>query len=660
MLSNDAVLIDKIIDEILTNENSTRSDKRALGQVFEHFAISELLKTYDLADEEITHGITDGADDGGIDGVYIFVNGLYLSEATSFRWPKQNAKLEIYIISCKHDDSHKLAPLESMDSSLSELLDFRIVSNNLNKKYNDKVLSKRNLLYTAYRKLATQGIEPVINLRYISRGDTSLIAEPIVSAGDKLVTTCKIFANAAVSMKYWGAKELLSQYRIKRNKPIEFAAVRKFQLEDNCVALMKIKALYNVVTDDEGNLKKYLFDANVRDYLGENRTNKDILESLSDEDNSLDFWLLNNGITMIASNITVFDNDVIEVEDAQIVNGLQTTVAIYNHFSSGNVEHSEDHILIKIMKSVDYEVTKQIVRATNNQSAMPVYALYANDKIQKDIEAAMLANGLYYERRPNYYTNLGYDTKKIITPLYLASGYISLVHKLPNRALRIKGKFMDNREMYERVFNESININIWHKIAHILLKSDSVSGQFRSINRKMSMSTDGYLKTMRSLVPLVTVARTYGGFSYSASDLISLNIDDIDENKMKDVVEHLISFITEKTKVKFVSKLPHKDINNYLREAADIYQLSDVASILNRRDVMQVRKISSRVATKLDNDFIEKLKHELTKSPAEKGIHKNIAATLGCSNNMVLRAIKFLIKSGEYENSYYQQFFSEQ
>lgn len=45
----------------------------------------------------------------------------------------------------------------------------------------------------------------------------------------------------------------------------------------------------------------------------------------------IDFWNLNNGITILTSSATLYD-DIIETDNIQIVNGLQTTNTISTIF----------------------------------------------------------------------------------------------------------------------------------------------------------------------------------------------------------------------------------------------------------------------------------------------------------------------------------------
>lgn len=64
-------------------------------------------------------------------------------------------------------------------------------------------------------------------------------------------------------------------------------------------------------------------------------------------------------------------------------------------------------VMIKVITQNDAEIRDEIIRSTNNQTAIQSKSLYATDKIQRDIEDVMRSHGLYYERRLNYYANQG-------------------------------------------------------------------------------------------------------------------------------------------------------------------------------------------------------------------------------------------------------------
>lgn len=639
MALNDFVLIDGIVDDILDKEGKDKNDGQVRGPAFERLAISELLKTYDLTSEQIENGLVDGGDDGGIDGFFIFVNGNYLSDTVKFNWPRENGKLELYIITCKHDNSYSLSPLESLDSSLSELLNFLIPEDRLARKHNKMVLRKRQALYTAYRKLATQNVSPIINLYYISRGDSSQVPENIRCAGDKVKATCNsFFQNPQTTMKFWGTKELITQIRKKRNAPIEIRVQRFLQLDCNYVILANLDDYIKAVIDEDGKLKRYLFNENVRDYLGENHTNSAIMETLRKGD-SPDFWLLNNGITILTSSATLFDN-VITIEDVQIVNGLQTTFTLFSYYESGNSDSAGRKILIKVIKPDTATVSKIIVKATNNQSAIPLYALHANDKIQKDIEDILFRNGYYYERRPMYYSNLGYPSEKIIAPLYLACGFVALILKLPHRAVTLKSKFMDNQAMCDKVFSESVDINVWPIIADVLKRTDAVTELYRDIVKK---STEKYLRSVRYVISLVALARIIGKYSFGVNDLIKLDLTKYSEPLIRESTESLIAFINE-SELKTVGKMSNRDIvNAYLQKAATQFSLPDFCAINRRPDLSSDGNYRIYDTSP---EFLQTVYAELPSQPWPTGIHKVIAQKLNCPSGKVSQAISRLIEQG--------------
>ena len=449
MPNNDIVLVDGIIDELLHAQNLP-DKKENRGKVFERFAMSEILKNYDLNDKELDNGLVDGQDDGGIDGFYIFINGIPVLDAADYTWPKRCAELEVYIFTCKHHDTYELGPMESLDSTLSEVFDLRLATVDFKSNLNAKILKKRNDLIYAYRKIAAALTKCTIHIAYISRGDSSTVAPNITAKGEKVKNTCtSLFTDSDVEVSFFGATELIKKYRKKRNALVTLKTEKYFQYKSDFVALVSLRDYLDFISDEDGSLKRYYFEENVRDYLGENRTNVDIARTLQDT-NSPDFWLLNNGITVLSSHATPYDST-IDVENVQIVNGLQTTNTIYQHYCAYPEDSSHRLLLVKIICSTEEDVRNQIIQATNNQSQIPLYSLHATDKIQKDIEDVLLKNELYYERRTNYYKNQGCPDDKIFTPLYLATGYIALIMKLPHRAATLKSKFMSKPEQYEKV-----------------------------------------------------------------------------------------------------------------------------------------------------------------------------------------------------------------
>ena len=101
MAKNDLILIDSIIEERVSKK--LPSEKK--DEVFEFLAYEQVLKEYDLSADDIKSGSVDGRNDGGIDAIYILVNGHLISDVKNSLLPRTNANLEVYFFTCKHRDA---------------------------------------------------------------------------------------------------------------------------------------------------------------------------------------------------------------------------------------------------------------------------------------------------------------------------------------------------------------------------------------------------------------------------------------------------------------------------------------------------------------------------------------------------------------------------
>lgn len=233
---------------------------------------------------------------------------------------------------------------------------------------------------------------------------TTIVGENIQARAEQIVEVLKgLFSNCDATYSFVGSSELLALFRKKPEYEMELKHSGIISYSQECfIVLCNLKDYYDFITDDAMKLKKYLFDSNVRDYMGLNSVNEDILESL--KHNDADFWWLNNGITVLARH-TVSIGNALRIQDVQIVNGLQTSQTIYDYYSKNTVTDENRSVMIKIISQDDAEIRDRIIRSTNNQTAIESKSLFATDKLQRDIEDIMKSNGLYYERRVNFYKN---------------------------------------------------------------------------------------------------------------------------------------------------------------------------------------------------------------------------------------------------------------
>lgn len=517
MAKNDLLLIDSIIEERIAKK--LPSEKK--DEAFEFLVYEQVLKEYDLSVDDIKAGSVDGRNDGGIDAIYILVNGHLINDVKSALLPKANANLEVYFFTCKHRDVFKQDPVNSICTSLQELLDFSKEDKQLDGQYNEEVFEKRNTFISIYKKVATILERLSIKVIFASRGDAkNELGDNVEARGKQIETICREnFSGCDAKFEFWGSEEILAAYRKKADYSLVLNVNECLSHGKQMVVLAELKEYFKFITYDDKKMRKYLFDSNVRDFMGINSVNEDILETLKNRKDKEDFWWLNNGITILCSSAIAIGKS-ITIENVQIVNGLQTSECIYRYFLGQN--HDEDNrvVLIKILPCESTIIADDIIRSTNNQTAVMSSSLRATDKIQEDIEDILRKEDLYYERRVNYYSNQGIPISQIYSPLYLAKGYMALVLKRPYSAVSLKQKFMRKQAAYEEVFSEKDDLRIWPIIARIMRKTDDYMNSLRGQN-----CGDRFLHNVRYQVAFLTVSRLLETFTYSIELLLSLDVN---------------------------------------------------------------------------------------------------------------------------------------
>ncbi|KJZ36413.1 AIPR family protein [Pseudomonas fluorescens] len=635
MAKNDQILLDGIIDDRV--EIKLPSERR--DEVFEFLAFEQILKDYALSKDEIESGWVDGRNDGGIDGFYIVINGHILADPESFIWPKSGSQLEIWIVTCKHHDTFKQASLDSLVATISELFDLSLKNTELRGDYSALILKARENLKLAYKKLSSKLTQFSFNFAYASRGDTAAIGESIISRANQIVALTKdSFSSCEAKFVFFGSSELIELYRKKPNYSLELEFNESLSRGEKYVLLTSLRDYYRFITDN-GALRRYLFDSNVRDFMGANRVNEDIKSTLESED-SPDFWSLNNGVTILTTSASIIGKS-IKLDDIQIVNGLQTTESIFRYFESGGQDKTNRSVLVKVIVSTQDYVRDEIIRATNNQTAVELASLHATDKIQRDIEEVLERSDFHYERRTNYYKNLGHPPALIVTPLYLAAGFVSLVLKSPHTAHSLKSRFMRSDESYSMVFSQKAPINVWPKIAAILKFTDNSLEEFRPLG---TSANERFLKNWRHVVSFIFVAKILKSFDYSPVELAGFDLNKLDQSEFRKVWEFVLNNYPMTT-----SGSIHKKKSFYIeisKLASDEFSIPGVERVerIDRLGPPGIKKSSTEPKSGLE--FALKLNDKLPPQPWKPGIHRHISRTMKCTISEYFDAVAILISEG--------------
>lgn len=631
MYLNDLIVLDRIIDEEKRKINGYEDN----GSFFEFFATQQILKNYDLTKEEIENGIADGGDDGGIDAIYMFVNGILINDINDLPYIKTGLSLELYIFTSKYDSKFKQVPLNNELSTLIEFFDLSKMEEDFNCIYNEDILDKRKAFYECYLQCAPKIKNTSIKYYYVSRGDSSLVAKNIKAKSEQIIEeTHKLISSCSCEYIFYGATELLNQYREQIVFDLSLPCSQILSADDRkYIVLCKLKDYFNFITDENKGLKRYLFDSNVRDFNGFNKTNEQILLTLSSINDNVDFWWLNNGITILSSNANNVGSS-LRIENVQIVNGLQTSYSIYDYYKNNEISNDDRKIMIKVITETNNDIRDRIIRATNSQSPIQEENLHATDKIQRDIEKMLSSHGMYYERRANFYKNQGVDYNSILTPLYISTGYFALIEKRIEKAVTIKQKFMTNRNEYEHVFVQT-NFNCWPRIGKILKRAEHYVESKTEIEL---INSPKKIKILRSIVSLLATSLFFKTFNYSENDIATLPMDKIDEFEF----ERIITFVFNKHP-KFDKQLWKKDdfVYKLLQEASEELHINNLYDLAKS----QTKVVDNWKDYK---EIYEKIKPLIPNQPWPKMLHRTLANSAGISQTEAYGALTYGIKTGDY------------
>ncbi len=472
MSSNDIILLDSTLEQKKRQISGSLSE----SDFFELFTFEQVLKNYDLSYDELLSGKVGTGGDGGIDGFFTFVNGELSDEDTDFSEFKRSPVIETFIIQAKRSPSFSEIAVERVDGTATDIFNLQNDLQDFKSVYNHLLINRVAVFRKAFVDLAARHPKLKISYVYCTRGDTSGMHPNVMHKSDALKKkVVNYFPGAEIDVRFMGARELLDASRVEKTYTLQL----KFQEnyistgDDNYIVLASLPDYYTFISDENGYLRRYIFESNVRDYQGNVEVNRDILQTLQ-SGNDIDFWWLNNGITVLTSKASVAGKT-ITLDDVQIVNGLQTSTVIYDYLKDKPLEEKDKgrSVLLRILVTDSSEERDNIIKATNFQTAIPPASLKATDRIQRNIEEYFLHHDFYYDRRKNHYKNAGKPADKIISIPYLAQSVMAIVLRQPDNARARPSSLIKREDAYRSVFNESLGLSIYLFCARTMKKVDA-------------------------------------------------------------------------------------------------------------------------------------------------------------------------------------------
>jgi len=163
-----SVLEIKGLENNFENWRKERGPDLSADVAFERYTVELILKDADLSDEDISSGLVGGGDDGGIDGVFFFVNRQLMSEEAKL--PDQVSDVQRWMIQAKYEPGFGETPVEKMQLFMDDLLNFEKPVDGLNY-YNQRVKDAISLFRDKYEKIIGQPHSLAFNFAYASKSD---------------------------------------------------------------------------------------------------------------------------------------------------------------------------------------------------------------------------------------------------------------------------------------------------------------------------------------------------------------------------------------------------------------------------------------------------------------------------------------------------------
>lgn len=541
------------------------TEKRA----FHHIVLEYLL---DLSPEEITDSITDGSDDRGVDAVFV---------------DDRDDRNVIHLFQFKHTNVFANAKNNFPSNEIDKILSFCADILNQNRSMKDTC---NPVLWTKVQDIwfALDQASPSFCIHFCGN------MEPMVMAQQKRVKNA-LDEYGSFSIEHHSLDSIVQLFVDKKRPQIDatIRAVDKnyFERTDGnirgLICTIEATELIKLITDPE-DPKKVRYDAfndNVRIYLTQkNSINKKIFATALSEKNS-EFWYLNNGITMTCDTFSYQPGNRspnIALTNVQIVNGGQTSNALFE----ANVENPDRVrdvlVLGRIYETRNRDITSEIAEATNSQTPINTRDLHSNDDVQKKLEESFLDQGLFYERKARQHCRE--SKKKRIDAL--AAGQALLAYALGHPEVAKKDRGRVFRDFYDRIFNS-------HLATQQLLTPfrlyEKIQGQKRELQKRVKKN-DAFDQSLLFLID--------GGYHvlFGVHELCNAQgIDPFDETESAKLIPKAIELVKQLVNTE-ISKNPSFTTNRYFKDAKTKDDVRSAVSIIAAKKSLKAAENKSSTA----------------------------------------------------------------
>jgi len=406
------------------------------------FPILMVAALLNVSDEEAEDAITDGAKDRGVDAVFV---------------DDRDGRNSIHVFQFKYADNFentkKNFPSGEIDKLVSFFDDLLDVNKSLEDTCNPILWNKVKEMWVALDKP-----KPSIEVHFCGNTLPMQIDEQVRAN------------NSLGKFKYFNVHHhsldsivnlFVDKKAVSINDQIQLVDKDYFDRTDGSIrgliCTVEASEIVRIIADpeDPSEVRKEIFNDNVRVYLSRtNKINRKIIETALSDENPL-FWYLNNGITMTCDSFSYPKGKrapIVELVNIQIVNGGQTSNALFEASKISPEKIEDVLILLRIIETKSQPVSLAIAESTNSQTPIKSRDLRSNDEIQKKLEEAFEGMGLYYERKHGQHSDQPRNQR--VDALSAGQAHLAYGLELPEVAKKDRGRVFS--DLYDQVFTDEL------------------------------------------------------------------------------------------------------------------------------------------------------------------------------------------------------------
>ncbi|MCL2049946.1 MAG: AIPR family protein [Defluviitaleaceae bacterium] len=352
-------------------------------------------------------------------------------------------------IQAKTSDNIDVAELNHFFSAVNNFIGNGTINNT------EKARELRSMCQYILNNPTQLSKNPDCHLVYAYAGDytSTDVVNNFVAQQKNALERTEYFDNVTISI--YDATQIVKLCREIKNsikKSIELSSVAALphitNVKESYVGIVSCADYIKLITNEQGAIRSNLFEYNVRYFQGVNAVNREMQNTLRNEERQQEFSILNNGVTIVAKEVRLTGQQV-TLTDFQIVNGCQTSFVLYEN---RNKLKSGAYLVVKIISTENKDISDRIVATTNKQTPILDEAFETLRDFHKELEIAYasypIENRLYYERRSKQYDASGDEISrtKIVSYPNQTAAYVAVFLDEPHSTHRYYGELFKSKK----------------------------------------------------------------------------------------------------------------------------------------------------------------------------------------------------------------------